>query len=134
MTEAIWMQSMQLPLDLSSVGRARRFFSTVAEAAAVPAQVIESGKLALSELVTNALVHGEEPIAVTAFVCDACVRVEVSDGADRLPQLSAPSVDRERGRGLAIVEAVTQAWGCDSADHGHGKSVWFQLNSGVLAS
>ena len=124
------MQSMQLPLDLASVGRARRFFTAIAVAAALPTSLIETGTLALSELVTNALVHGEAPIEVRTFVGDAYVRVEVSDSADRVPQLSASSSSQERGRGLAIVDAITEAWGFELALDGRGKSVWFQLASG----
>lgn len=122
------MQSMQLPLELSSVSRARRFFSAIAEAAGLPSSLIETGTLALSELVTNAVVHGEVPIEVRTFVGDASVRVEVSDSGDRVPQIVAmQSSSRESGRGLAIVDAITEAWGFEPARDGPGKSVWFRL-------
>lgn len=84
--------------------------------------------LVVSELVTNAVVHGAEPIVVTMVRAPERVRVEVTDGADRSSPHGnpRPSADAENGRGLAVVTRLAVAWGW-RATPGSGKTVWAEL-------
>lgn len=91
-------------------------------------ELVECAELAVSELVTNALLHGEPPIQVRVRGTREHPRVEVRDGSQQAPLLPAEEDDDEDvlltfGRGLAIVARCSDAWGAEiEAD---GKVVWF---------
>ena len=87
--------------------------------------------LVASELVTNAICHGRDPIALRADVTEHMVRVEVSDrGAQLGGNADYPDPWSTTGRGLAIVEAVSRDWGVEW--HGDaGKTVWVELEVAV---
>lgn len=90
----------------------------------------ECAEVAVSELVTNALLHGEPPIQVRVRGTQEHPRVEVRDGSSdppRLPTVHDPD-DVEQmlltfGRGLNIVARASEAWGAEI--EGDGKVVWF---------
>jgi anti-sigma regulatory factor (Ser/Thr protein kinase) len=91
-------------------------------------ELIESAQLALSELVTNAILHAQTPIQVSVLAHGDRVRIEVQDGSPRRPAtrpatrdaLDPPTV----GRGIHIVEALAAEWGVRRDRH-QGKVVWF---------
>jgi anti-sigma regulatory factor (Ser/Thr protein kinase) len=69
-------------------------------------------ELVLSELVTNAVIHGTGPVRCTATIDADAITLEVSQpavGAIHIP--SAAEGDAIGGRGLSIVEAVSETWG-----------------------
>ncbi|MEV6163854.1 ATP-binding protein [Streptomyces sp. NPDC052052] len=81
--------------------------------------------LCVSELATNALVHGVPPgrgYLVRLLLRDdgRWMRVEVHDSGDGAPAVREP--DGESGRGLLIVDALADAWGVGERDP--GKVVW----------
>ena len=85
--------------------------------------LIPTASLLVSELVTNAVVHGSGTIELRARFLGPTLHVEVVDGSDRLPQR------RERhswGHGLDIVDNLALSWGVTPLD-GHGKATWFCL-------
>ena len=84
--------------------------------------------LVVSELVTNAVVHGAEPIRVTMVRVPERVRVEVTDGAAASSPHGnpRPPTDAETGRGLSVVTRLAVAWGW-RASPGRGKTVWAEL-------
>jgi hypothetical protein len=90
----------------------------------------ECAALGISELVTNALLHGEDPIAVRLRGTAEHPRVEVSDGSRKPPVMPAPSGEElddllaTFGRGLNIVAMCSVAWGAAIDDD--GKCVWFE--------
>jgi anti-sigma regulatory factor (Ser/Thr protein kinase) len=112
-------------LDRASVGASRKF---VAETLAdLPEDIRESAVLMMSELATNAVVH-----ALTGFeVCidrgATQVRVEVADVGEGEPRLRSPSSSEPHGRGLRIVEELSDEWGMVESDDHAGKSVWFAV-------
>ncbi len=119
----------QISLESSprSVREARRFFVRVADEIGLSSEHRELGALALSELVTNAVVHGSGPVEVTARNDGAAMRFEVADASPLAPRQRTAMPDDSSGRGLAIVAAVAGAWGCDNDDAAGGKTVWFSL-------
>ena len=84
--------------------------------------------LVVSELVTNAVVHGGEPIRVTMVRAAQRVRIEVTDGAAAASPHGnpRPPTDAETGRGLSVVTRLAVAWGW-RASPGRGKTVWAEL-------
>ncbi len=93
--------------------------------------------LLVSELATNAVTHGHVTgrdfrVHLLAFTAPAAasltVRVEVTDTrGDALP---APAATPDTspvpigGRGLLLVEALADRWGCAPRPDGPGKTVW----------
>jgi anti-sigma regulatory factor (Ser/Thr protein kinase) len=120
-----------LELDLSphpsSVGRARTFVSEALERWAVPEETEQLARLAISELVTNAIVHARTHVVVRVRPEADAVWVGVTDQDDTLPVLVHTAPDRDGSRGLAIVEAVARRWGVDQQFSRPGKTVWFTV-------
>jgi anti-sigma regulatory factor (Ser/Thr protein kinase) len=81
--------------------------------------------LLVSELVTNAWVHGAEPISIHLDVANGRVRVEVEDGSSVMPKVKRSDERSTVGRGLLIVDALSRAWGAEST--GAGKVVWAEV-------
>jgi Anti-sigma regulatory factor (Ser/Thr protein kinase) len=80
--------------------------------------------LIVSELITNAVVHGAPDISCAISVSADLLIGEVVDHGSDLPHLINADDAAEHGRGLALVRAMTQSLGwCHTADG--GKSVWF---------
>ena len=74
-------------------------------------------KLVVSELVTNAVLHGDAPISLRLRKTDATVEGEVTDGGEGFaggtPKAAGPD-DAEGGRGLFLVDALCSHWEVDS--------------------
>jgi anti-sigma regulatory factor (Ser/Thr protein kinase) len=119
-----------LPFAASSVGVARsRLVSDLIEAGACASAVTDAA-LVTSELLSNALQHGT-PLAGSGLrvawsqQADS-VRVSVSDGgAQTLPELGEPNPSTTGGRGLRIVDRLSQCWGTRSDDE--GTTVWAEV-------
>lgn len=117
--------TLALPYDVSAVGRARRFVRDTLERWHVDADV-DDALLVVSELVTNAITHGDSTCQLRLRTTAATLRVEVLDSGAGTPDPRAPSATREHGRGLHLVSALTTAWGIDQVP-GRGKLVWAEL-------
>lgn len=86
--------------------------------------------LLVSELVTNALLHGLPPLELRLSADGGRVRVEVFDAAgDHRPVREFAAPDAARGRGMEIVAALASRWGSASAPA--GKLVWFEVDPAV---
>lgn len=89
---------------------------------------LEDGELALSEMVTNAVLHGRAPLVLTLVLEPELLRVEVEDGNAVSPSFSVLDQTAVTGRGLLLISAVSDRWGVDPSDT--GKTVWFELVAG----
>ena len=93
----------------------------------------EVAVLLVSELVTNAIVHGRAPLELRAASAGSALRVEVHDrDPRRAPVLREHVTDnidaiRAGGRGLQLVDTLADRWGW--SDNGDGKMVWFELDA-----
>jgi anti-sigma regulatory factor (Ser/Thr protein kinase) len=85
--------------------------------------------LMTSELVTNAVVHGREPIELLIDVSDDGVTVSVEDGEPEALPVVRQTVDAVAtgGFGLTIVAQLASRWGSDAGVPGR-KVVWFALD------
>jgi anti-sigma regulatory factor (Ser/Thr protein kinase) len=124
---------MRLERDLAATPEAAaeaRNALDVIPPAGFPAGRQSDVRLLVSELVTNAVRHGElAPGDVIRLVVDAdadVLRVEVHDpGGGFVPVEPAPDPTRPSGWGLFLVAELADRWGveCDGTTR-----VWFELD------
>ncbi len=114
---------MVVPSVPRSVAELRRF--AVRACQGNTEEVRDTVALLVSEVATNALVHGTGDVELRVLPGDAVVRVEVGDGSPRTPQPRQASDDAEGGRGLALVDALSSSWG--TRESPNGKVVWFEI-------
>lgn len=91
--------------------------------------IVGPAELGVSELVTNAILHGRPPITVRVRGTRAHPRVEIRDGSERPPAVNIEMSDEEHllstfGRGLGLVALHAAAWGAELTPE--GKVVWFE--------
>lgn len=74
--------------------------------------------LAVSELTTNAVVHGEGPIGVAlAVTCDRLRATVTDDGCGTpAPHRPLPGNGEAGGWGLQLVDTLADAWGTERRD------------------
>lgn len=107
---------------------------------------VETAKLLVSELATNAVRHSEDGEAPTSLppsrsgvetfellleVVSGAVRLSVWDRDPRPPVLKEVGVDAMGGRGIFIVAAMSRAWGYYPARSAPGKVVWAEIATGA---
>ncbi|MEU3776087.1 SpoIIE family protein phosphatase [Streptomyces sp. NPDC032472] len=80
-----------------------------------------TSELILSELITNAIRYGTEPIRVR-LLYDRSLICEVSDGSSTSPHMRRAAVTDEGGRGLFLVAQFAQRWGTRYPPR--GKIIW----------
>ncbi|MDH6128834.1 ATP-binding protein [Kitasatospora sp. GP82] len=80
--------------------------------------------LLVSELVTNACLHGRGDFLTVALVARGEeVFVEVLDASNVAPRQLRAGAGDEGGRGMFLVDALSRSWGTQSTPR--GKAVWF---------
>ena len=106
-------------------------------------ELADTLELVVSELVTNAVQasvdqdgrprysaeHGPACVHLRLSTEGVAALVEVWDENFGLPEPSKHDHDAEGGRGLMLVDALTERWGWSAAPSGRGKIVW-----GLVAS
>jgi anti-sigma regulatory factor (Ser/Thr protein kinase) len=105
---------------------ARRFVGeTLVDA---PRAVVDVAALMVSELVTNCVRYAASDLTVSIEQTARQVRVDVTDADDDGEVvLQHPDEKEISGRGLYIVDRLSDEWGVDTTVDHHGKSVWFTL-------
>jgi hypothetical protein len=135
----------QLPSDESGPAMARSLLAATMTAIGVDREVVEDGKLAVSETSTNALRHarpepGPGPVVspelwIWARTIPAPQLVVSVFDTSRvaLPRTSDAELLEEHGKGLDLLSAFTAEWGSHAsrsrlaAPGTRGKAVWFAL-------
>ncbi|MEU3723525.1 SpoIIE family protein phosphatase [Streptomyces sp. NPDC031705] len=84
-----------------------------------------TAELILSELITNAIRYGNEPIRVR-LLRDRNLICEVSDGSSTSPHLRYAATTDEGGRGLFLVAQYAERWGTRYTER--GKVIWAELS------
>ena len=80
----------------------------------------------VSELATNCIRHTGTEFELSIARSGREIRVEVSDRARGVPTKRSPGLEEPTGRGLQIVELLSEDWGVELAPGG-GKTVWFTV-------
>jgi anti-sigma regulatory factor (Ser/Thr protein kinase) len=97
----------------------------------VDSETVADAMLVVSELVTNALVHGEEEIELRLERDGDTLRGQVIDGGGGFEaEVRERGMHEVGGRGLLVVGAVTDRWGVfEGSSH-----VWFEMHARSTAS
>lgn len=123
--------ALRLPAEDVSVPRARHAMDRWLGCRGASRDLREQAALVLSELVTNAVTHTDSGwiVCATSFSPHGGVRVEVHDDdtSSRAPQRRAPTAEKECGRGLYIVETLSECWGVTVSPVTRGTAVWAEL-------
>lgn len=129
------MQQLQLLSVPGSAGRARAFVTDALEKWDC-GELSDDAALVVTELVSNAIQHAgtarpHGSIALTLELHPGALRISVENVDAALPiearpiRVGAAGTDDEHGRGLMLVEAVSDRWGAQRT--GHRTVVWAEL-------
>jgi anti-sigma regulatory factor (Ser/Thr protein kinase) len=124
--------ALELLLPLAAVPRsssvARNALGEYLDVCHLDGQVKDAAVLVVSELVTNAVLHGTQPIYLRVLTTDGALRIEVSDCTPSVLRVASQLAARSAtgGRGLFIVEALSECWG-ETPHEGNGKTIWAEI-------
>jgi anti-sigma regulatory factor (Ser/Thr protein kinase) len=136
------VRTHELGRDTRAVAQARRAVADMLERWELPS-LVRDAELLVSELVTNSVLHGRSDVTLTLAVADGALEVGVTDRSTQLPVQRHRSSSRsaavrpcpgsvaaadwwaEGGRGLRLVDMVSDEWGIVPLVT--GKQVWFRL-------
>lgn len=104
----------------SAARAARAFVADVLQG--WPAATVETTRLLVSELVTNAVLYARSTIEVSVSARGR-LRVEVGDSHPSDPVPKNYELDADTGRGLALLVSLAEEWGVERT--ATGKTVWF---------
>ncbi|WP_128979067.1 SpoIIE family protein phosphatase/ATP-binding protein [Streptomyces roseicoloratus] len=111
----------EVPSDPSAVAPVRAAATRTLEEWGLEEEVFTT-ELILSELVTNAIRYGVDPVRVR-LIRDRALICEVSDGSSTAPHLRRAALSDEGGRGLFLVAQLAERWGTRYTADG-GKIIW----------
>ncbi|WP_329127348.1 SpoIIE family protein phosphatase [Streptomyces caniferus] len=110
----------EVPSDPAAVARIRAACLATLESWGLEVLAFTT-ELILSELITNAIRYGAQPIRVR-LLYDRALICEVSDGTSASPHLRRAATTDEGGRGLFLVAQFAQRWGTRYT--ANGKVIW----------
>jgi serine phosphatase RsbU (regulator of sigma subunit)/anti-sigma regulatory factor (Ser/Thr protein kinase) len=127
------VRRLTLPAELRSPAVARSAVRSVAVEGEL-SDLLDEALLLTTELVTNAVVHAGTEVTLDLLADPTGLTVTVLDAAPG-PLIVARSLagedgdtdeaDEERGRGLLLLDRLSDRWG--TVHHDDGKGVWFHL-------
>lgn len=109
----------------ANVGEARSWIDAFLSECTIGDTVRDDAQLVVSELVTNALMHGEGQLVLRASITGGTVQISVTDSGDDLPEVLPLDPTRIGGLGLIVVERIASEWGVSPFPG--GKTVWAAL-------
>lgn len=123
-------RSVRLSQQPDSPALARRFVGRVLQMCE-RLEWCSSAELAVTELVTNAVLHAHTEVVLRVRGDAEVLHVEVEDFNARQPVPSPHRPDSSTGRGMALVALLTHAHGVIPTDG--GKIVWFTITDAPIA-
>jgi CheY-like chemotaxis protein len=125
-TQRVGQSELALDGSLTSARDARVFAADLLAQWGV-GELADDVLLVVTELVNNAVTHAMSGCTLRISVSAVSVRIEVTDEGSGTPDPLPPSMTRNHGRGLHLVDALTAAWGFEPMIDGGGKTVWAEL-------
>jgi len=125
---------LDLAHDATAPRLARRFLATVLGGWDVKDDIVDRSQLMVSELVSNAVLHGSGPVELRVTETDrkqGVYRVEVCNSGNGVPAMRRAEMHELSGRGLQLVDSLARRWGAHNIDG--NTRVWFDVGA-VLAS
>jgi serine/threonine-protein kinase RsbW len=126
--------AFQLPALRASVAEARRRVLARLSEWGADQGTRDGAELVVSELVTNVVCHTEsKTVGCELRLTGARLLVEVADEgwAATAPHPGPGDLEGESGRGLLLVDALSESWGARPAAGGRGHVVWAELRYGA---
>jgi anti-sigma regulatory factor (Ser/Thr protein kinase) len=114
--------------QVGSARAGRRAVAAVLAGWGLPSYAVDDAVLIVSELVANAVLHAREEVSLELEVTlgESWLRVSLADGSAVRPLAREAARGDESGRGMAIVNALSDRWGVE--DHQGGKRIWFDVD------
>lgn len=112
----------------TAVTAARRFVGATLEHWGLD-DLVPDALLLVSEMATNAVLHAGSPFRVFVHRSPGVLHLSVRDAQRGWFEQGTPSAVEVNGRGVSIVEALADRWGCDAVSD--GKVVWAELPTGT---
>ncbi|MET8309974.1 SpoIIE family protein phosphatase [Micromonospora sp. NPDC005173] len=118
--------SIEVPAEPTAPSRVRHWMTGQLAEWQVPESVIGAAVLCTSELTTNALLHAGTAARVAVDLSPERLLVSVADSGTR-GTVTRTRTDTlsSRGRGLGLIEELSDAWGTDPTVR--GSTVWFEI-------
>ncbi|MCG0066578.1 MULTISPECIES: ATP-binding protein [Streptomyces] len=120
-------QSATFASEAATVPVARQIVREACAQWGMDQDAAETGMLLISEIVTNAVRHGHSHSVrvIAEQPRPDRLRVAVVDKSRRMPELHIVGPDAMGGRGLLLVDALSDRWGTDLLPW--GKRVWAEI-------
>jgi anti-sigma regulatory factor (Ser/Thr protein kinase) len=115
----------EFPHDSQSIPRAREVAKRCLDGE--DAETVEIVTLLVSEIVTNAIRYTAADFTVTIEHDEQRIEVQVTDQGGGTPSPRRPDPSDPTGRGLMIVQALSDEWGVTRHPDG-SKAVWFRIS------
>ncbi|MFF5181007.1 SpoIIE family protein phosphatase [Micromonospora sp. NPDC000316] len=118
--------AMEVPAEPTAPSRVRHWMTDQLTEWQVAESVIGAAVLCTSELTTNALLHAGTAARVEIDLSPERLLVSVADSGTRGTVTRARTDTlSSRGRGLGLIEELSDAWGTDPSVR--GSTVWFEI-------
>ena len=124
------LMCVRVPARPACLRTARTLAEVTLRVYGVLPHILDAAPLIVSELVTNVILYNKwdlEPVVVLIMrQIGPTLRIEVLDSEPSIPKLQAAADESESGRGLQIVQAISDKWGVELMPP-IGKFVWCEL-------
>jgi len=120
----------ELPAHATAVAQAREMVRGQVRSWGLPEEVCRTAQLVVSEFFTNAVVHTDScRVRCRLQVREQRLRIEVCDEGAECEEVTPRQAtsDDVNGRGLQLVNAVSETWGVRSEESASGRVVWAEL-------
>jgi anti-sigma regulatory factor (Ser/Thr protein kinase) len=119
------VEAVSFTSSTQAPGQARSFVAARCREAHLTPETCDVLELLVTELVTNAVIHGRSDVGVELSRDSGHLRVAVVDENSRHPVVVDDDPNALDGRGMVLVARLAEAWGVE--DRAYGKAVWFAL-------
>lgn len=121
---------VRLPRTIEAPREARDVAAQLCRQRRLPASLRPDLLLLVSEVVTNAVTHGDrtrgEPFLLTAVVSEDSVRVMLADSGHGFTAAEAGDAD---AYGLYLLDRIASHWGVEASGGDGATTVWFELTA-----